>query len=94
MADHHIFPRQFRNLFSQRGINIDDYTITVEHQVTHLRGIHGCGNMGQFPERWNQRWQEFIDNNPNATAKDIYDFGGRLMDEFGLGHLPIHPFGQ
>lgn len=94
MADHHIFPRQFRNFFSQRGVNIDDFTITVEHQITHLRGIHGRGNMGQFPGRWNQRWQEFIDNNPNATAKDIYDFGGRLMDEFGLGHLPIHPFGH
>ena len=27
--------------------------------------IHGKGG-------WNQKWMDFIDNNPNATAKDIY----------------------
>jgi hypothetical protein len=87
-------PRQFKDFFSKRGINIDDFTITVEERFTHLRGIHGRGNDGQFPGQWNQRWQEFIDNNPEATAKDIYNFAGSLLDEFNLGHLPIHPHGQ
>jgi hypothetical protein len=92
MADHHIFPVQFKSFFSSRGVDIDSFTVTVEHQITHLRGIHGGGNMGQFPGRWNQLWQGFIDVNPNATAKDVYQFGGKLIDDFGLGHLPVHPF--
>ena len=35
---------------------------------------------------------EFIDNNPNATAKDIFQFAGKMMDEYGLNNLPIHPY--
>jgi hypothetical protein len=94
LADHHIFPRQFEAFFSQRGIDIHSFTITVDHHITHLRGIHGRGNHGQFPGRWNQLWQDFIDNTPNASALEVYQFAGRLLDDFGLGHLPIHPHGK
>lgn len=33
-----------------------------------------------------------IEANPNATAKEVYQFGGKLMDEFGLSNLPMFPY--
>lgn len=93
MADHHVFPKQFRSRFGDAGINIDDFTVTINHNTTHLRGVHfsGLPNQG-MPGGWNKRWAEFFDGNPNASATDIYQFGGGLMDEFGLSGLPIHPY--
>jgi hypothetical protein len=58
----------------------------------HLAGVHGRGADG-LPGRWNARWRDFIANNPKATAKDIYQYGGRLMDEYGLGGQSIKPYG-
>ena len=31
---------------------------------------------------------------PNATAKDLYQFAGQMMDEYGLSGYEIHPYGQ
>lgn len=45
-----------------------------------------------MPGRWNTRWGEWIDANPNASALDVYQFTGSLMDEFGLSRFPIHPY--
>ncbi len=94
LADHHVLPRQFEKFFKARGISIDDFTVSVDHTVTHLRGIHGRGNLGQMPGRWNQIWTDWIKANPNATATDVYQQAGRMMDDFGIGHLDIHPYGQ
>lgn len=93
LADHHIFPQQFREFFKARRVDVDKFTITVAHDTTHLKGIHGRG-LGNMPGRWNQRWAEFIKNNPSASPKDVYQFAGKLLDEFGLGHIPIHPWGK
>ncbi|MCF7816573.1 MAG: DUF2380 domain-containing protein [Kiritimatiellales bacterium] len=94
-ADHHLFPRQYDNWFQSKGINnIDDFTVTVERNTTHLKAIHGTGNMGQMPGKWNQTWQSFIEANPNANAFDIYQQAGRMMDDYGLSGLPIHPYKQ
>ncbi len=91
LAKHHLFPQQFRKFFSSRGINIDQFTVTLGHNTSHLKGVHGKG-LGNMPGGWNKRWADFIEANPNATAKDIYQFGGKLMDEFGLSHIPIQPY--
>ena len=92
-ADHHLFPQKFRSDFANAGVDIDQFTVTVDHNWTHLRGIHGKGLPAQgMPGRWNQRWADFFEANPNATATDIYQFGGSLMDEFGLSGLPVHPY--
>lgn|GEM_PF-2372306 len=93
MADHHIFSQQFRNLFKSKGINIDDFTVSIPQNTTHLKGIHGKG-FNNLPGQWNSKWSEFIKNNPNATAKDFYQYAGKLMDEYGLSDLPIHPWGK
>ncbi|MFR8428797.1 MAG: hypothetical protein ACLVCH_16140 [Roseburia inulinivorans] len=49
---------------SARGIDVDQYTITVDAGKggMYMNIIHGKGG-------WNQKWMDFIDNNPNATAK-------------------------
>jgi len=93
LADHHVFPQQFRGWFKERGLqNIDNLTVTVDHNVTHLRAIHGAGNMSQMPGRWNAQWAEFIKSNPNASSLEVYQQAGRMMDDFGIGHIPIHPY--
>ncbi len=87
---HHIFPQKFRDFFSARGVDIDKFTVELS-QGRHLRSVHGRGDV-MTPGRFNQRWADFIEANPNATAKDVYQFGGMLMDEFGLSKLPIVPY--
>ena len=87
VAKHHIFPNQFRKFFESRGIDIDEYTVELS-RTSHLKGVHGRG-LGSMPGRWNPRWAKFIQEHPDATAKDIYQFGGKLLDEYGLSHLPI-----
>lgn len=92
--DHHIIPafrgksKPYADFISARGIDVDQYTITVDAGKggMHMNIIHGKG-------RWNQKWMDFIDNNPNATAKDIYQFAGKMMDDYGLSGYTIHPYG-
>ena len=36
--------------------------------------------------------RQWIFDNPDATSKEIYQFAGQLMDEFGLSDLPIVPY--
>jgi len=57
----------------------------------HLGSVHGRGD-AMTSGRFNQRWSEFIEGNPNVTAKEIYQYGGRLMGEYGLSKLPIIPY--
>ena len=42
--------------------------------------------------RYNDRWAEFISANPDAEQKDIVQFAGKLMDEYGLSGRPIVPY--
>jgi hypothetical protein len=93
---HHIFPQKFRIWFAQRSIDIDLYTIKLSRSI-HLRGIHGKGGFVgpgsvEFPGKWNSYWQAFIDTNPHATPKEVYQFGGYLMDLFGLSDIAITPY--
>ena len=90
LADHHLLPRQFKEFFKQRGIDIDQHTVTLG-QTNHLRGVHGKGQ-GEMPGGWNKQWQSFIDKNPNASAKDVYQQLGRMMDDFKLNDAKIHPY--
>jgi hypothetical protein len=88
--DHHVFPQQFKRFFEERGVDIDSHTVTLGER-RHLAGVHGHGADG-LPGQWNARWRQFIERNPSASAKDVYQFGGRLMDEYGLSGLPIHRY--
>jgi hypothetical protein len=94
VADHHIIPMfrgksaKYAKFISDRGIDVDQFTITLAHGKAshHLKFIHGQG-------KWNKKWMDWIDANPNATAKDIYQFAGKMMDDFNLSGFPIHPYG-
>jgi hypothetical protein len=78
---HHIMPQQFRKWFAERGIsNIDDFTVPISSK-THGT-LHGKAG------RWNQRWSEFINENPAATPSEIFYHAESLLKEFGLQHLP------
>jgi hypothetical protein len=92
MMDHHLFPRQFKEFFSSRGINIDAHTVSLG-DVSHLKGVHGNG-LGDMPGKWNPQWAQWIEANPNATAKDVYQQLGIMMDRYHLNDLPIHPYGK
>ena len=62
--DHHIIPafrgksKPYADFISARGIDVDQYTITVDAGKggMHMNIIHGKGG-------WNQKWMDFIDNN-------------------------------
>jgi hypothetical protein len=92
LQDHHIFPRQFEGFFAKVGIDIDDYTVTLG-QTSHLQGIHGNG-LGDMPGAWNSQWASFIQQNPGATATQVYQQAGQMMDRYGISDLPIHPYRQ
>ena len=93
LSDQHIFPKQLEGWFNSRGVySIDDYTISVESITTHLKAIHGKGNMGQTPGKWNGDWIEFMNANKNATPKEIYQHAGKMLDEYGLSGLSVHPY--
>jgi len=89
---HHIFPKAkgFQKFWRKAGIHIDDYTVQIE-QTTHLRGVHGKG-MGKLPGKWNSAWKNFFTSSPNASAKQIFQQAGRMMDDFGLSDLAISPY--
>ncbi len=92
MMDHHLMPRQFKDFFAKRGIDIDAHTVTLG-DVSHLKGVHGNG-IGNMPGKWNQQWADWISRNPNATASDIYRQLGSMMDRYNLNGLTIHPYRQ
>ncbi|MGG4417141.1 DUF2380 domain-containing protein [Brevibacillus agri] len=92
VADHHIFPKfrgndKYAKFFKEKGINVDDFTVTLAHgkDSHHLKFIHGQG-------KWNETWKAWIDANPNATAKEIFQQAGKMMDEYGLSGIRIHPY--
>jgi hypothetical protein len=86
---HHVLPQQFLPWFIKRGIpNIDDYCIQLSKK-THLKGVHGNGNGAQMPGKWNQLWEDFIKQNPNATPSEIFYHAESLLKRFGLEHLPF-----
>jgi hypothetical protein len=93
---HHIFPQKHRKWFERLGIDIDQFTVKIS-QGLHQRGVHGRGGFvgpagTVMPGKWTEKWDEFIENNPNASASDVYRFGGKLMDEYGLSHFELGPY--
>jgi hypothetical protein len=93
---HHIFPQKFRDVMANVGIDIDNFTVGLAEKA-HLSGVHGRGGfvVGQdvvSPGYYNRLWEDFFSSNPGATAKEIYQFGGWMMDQFGLSAYPIVPY--
>jgi intein/homing endonuclease len=94
VADHHIMPKfrgndKYSSFFTKRGINVDNFTVTLSHgkDSHHLKFIHGQG-------KWNEKWKEWIDDHPNATVNEVYQKAGKMMYEYGLSGIRIHPYGK
>ena len=92
----HIFPVKNKEWFTDKGIDIDQFTIPLERH-THLSGVHGRGGFvgpGNviLQGNWNKKWDEFIEAKPRATKEEIYQYAGKLLDEYGLNKLLIVPY--
>jgi hypothetical protein len=87
---HHLFPQKFRDFFQGKGIDIDQHTVALPER-DHLSGVHGRGNEG-MPGGWNARWQQFINEKPNAEPNEIFQFMNNLKSEFGIANLPVAPY--
>jgi len=83
---HHLFnkfrgksPRSetYRAFFRKHKINVDDFVVEIP-EAMHKKWIHRLG------EKWTTRWKDWIDANPEATTREVYQFAGQLMDEYGL----------
>ncbi len=83
---HHIFPRAFREWFTDHGIDIDEYVILLE--VEKHRSIH----RGERGGPWNAAWKKFIDSRTIPPSKEeIFRYAGQLIYEFEL-FGPVVPY--
>jgi len=91
---HHIFNKfrgnspasaKYRAFFKKHGISIDDFTVQIPESM-HKNWIHRAGN------NWTTKWKTWIDANPGATTIQVYQYGGQLMDKFGLSGLQLVPY--
>ena len=88
---HHIFNKfrgeseksqKYREFFKNHNINIDAYTVEITESL-HKKYIHAANN------NWTSKWKIWINNNPNASTKEVYQYAGKLMDEHNISHVPI-----
>lgn len=91
MVKHHVFnvfrgnshrTQKYRDFFELHNIQIDNYAIQIP-ETFHRTVIHAGGN------DWTKKWISWIDANQHATIKDVYQFAGRLMDEYNVSHIPL-----
>ncbi|MGH1441765.1 MAG: RHS repeat-associated core domain-containing protein [Cellvibrionaceae bacterium] len=90
MVKHHIFnvfrgrspkSQKYREFFKKHGIKLDNHTVKLT--VSEHKAVHKAGN------NWTTQWKNWIDANPNATTKEVYQQAGRMMDKHGISHKPI-----
>lgn len=62
MHQHHLMPRQFKEFFGKRGIDIDAHAVSFGEK-SHLTGVHGKG-LGNMPGEWNQEWAGWLWTRP------------------------------
>lgn len=86
---HHIFPQMFREWFTRREIDIDEYVMPLE--VEKHRSIHRGTNGGP----WNAAWAQFINQHlvKPPTKEEIHRHAGKLIYEFQL-FGPIIPYSK
>jgi len=87
---HHLFPQRadLANEFARRGIDIHQYTMVLPENV-HQRLHRGGPRGGQ----WNQEWENFFRENPNATREQVFRHAGALIHRHGLVQpYPIVPY--
>jgi uncharacterized lipoprotein (TIGR02269 family) len=84
---HHIFPQAFREWFTDKGIDIEEYVIPL--LVEKHRSIH----RGEKGGPWNAAWRKFIEarRDRHVPKEEIYRYAGQLIYEFEL-FGPVVPY--
>lgn len=91
---HHIFNKfrgkspksqKYRDFFRRHGVDVDQYAVDIPLAL-HKDWIHKAG------QNWTTTWKRWIDANSNATTQEVYHQAGRMMERFGISHLPIIPY--
>lgn len=78
---HHIFPKEFRKQFKDKGINVHKYTIKIDKSFhKQLHSPHGF--------KWNAEWYKFLNQPIRPSKYQIYRQAVKMLDEVGLQNLP------
>ncbi len=77
---HHEMPKQFRNEFEDRGIDINARENGRVIPAAEHRGIHARG--------YNAQWGQFFANNPDATRGQVLAQRDLMVTQYGLGRYP------
>lgn len=73
--------QKYRDFFKKHNINLDEHTIEISENLH--KELHRAGN------NWTTKWKRWIDENSDATTKDVYQQAGKMMDEYGVGNSRI-----
>jgi Predicted lipoprotein of unknown function (DUF2380) len=92
---HHIFPQEERPWFTDRGIDVDQYTVRVpvaDHQAFHAGGGPSTG--GGW---WNDMIMGQLGNQDAGLGRlllpeEIQAVGNQMLQRFNLLGRPIVPF--
>jgi hypothetical protein len=94
MVKHHIFNKfrgesqksqKYRDFFKKHNIKVDDYSVQITDNF-HKNTIHKAN------KNWTTRWKTWIDNNPEASTKEVYQFAGKMLDEYGISDIKIQKY--
>jgi hypothetical protein len=92
---HHIFPQENEVWFSERGVDIDKYTVTLD------QGTHEALHYGGGPDKGGGWWNETIMKNltereaalgRQLTPAEIEQTGMEMMKRAKIDDLPIVPY--
>ena len=78
---HHIFPQKFVEDFKKMGIDIDNFAVDVQ-----------MNSHRSFSNKYNKDWGNFLNTRPNQ--KEIYQYGGHMMDKYGISGQVIKPYNR
>jgi hypothetical protein len=91
---HHIFPLEYVHEFDALDIEVDDYTVWLDHdQHIGPNGIHTVFD-------WNGEWADFFHDVPNDLTRELIEYWQRkaielatdLLNRAGIAHKPIVPY--
>ena len=81
--DHHRLPREFKEFFEERGLDIEDVKRPLDAGAHRKKpgGLHTKSNPGG---NYNQVWRDWIESNPNADKEQILKQLEKMENKSGL----------
>jgi RHS repeat-associated protein len=89
---HHIFPQEQKKWFADRGIEVDDSTVTLDNAT------HEALHYGEGGGWWNETIMDMLNEREaelgrQLTPEEIEAVGQQMMERAGLQGKPIVPYG-